>query len=597
MWKIIIKKDDKLINEYVIGDKPFILGRAKDNEILLDDTSVSRKHAKILVQEGSLLISDLGSSNGTFVNGERISTSKLIQGDRVQIGIFAIEPLEEKIAPQAGLQGDRTMMVDKTIVVDEIASQFILKLESGKDAPKEILLKKDTYVIGRSEECDIPIDDRSASRKHAEIGKKGSEFIIRDLGSSNGTKVNGEVIKEKTLHHGDEIVIGSIIFRFISAGMPLAPAAPSFPSKGVEAVGKPVFQTGEVKAPIKKKRKIVPILMGFIIIFLVVITLAYILLREPAQVVETQQKEVQAKTEMDEKTRFILKYLTDGKSLYSENKLNESLEMFKKITYLDPEHKEARDYIMRIEVEIKKAEEEKQKKQVEIAEKEKKIQEFMSAGKKLMSEKKFIQAQAEFEKVLNINPNHSEAQELFSKVKTEKSRMEVAQRRAQEEATKTAKAIEEHFEQGSKYMRSGQELKAITEFKEVIALDPSAKDPRTQQSKKIIDEAYGKLNQKVQRDYEEGMRFYREGQMSRAIARWNAVLAVHPAHQPTIDGLKQAEAKVTDTAQQLYREGLVHESLNDIDSAKDKWKKVIELVPNPNNEYNRKAQEKLKKYR
>lgn len=337
--------------------------------------------------------------------------------------------------------------------------------------------------------------------------------------------------------------------------------------------------------------------MGFIIIFLVVITLAYILLREPAQVVETQQKEVQAKTEMDEKTRFILKYLTDGKSLYSENKLNESLEMFKKITYLDPEHKEARDYIMRIEVEIKKAEEEKQKKQVEIAEKEKKIQEFLSAGKKLMGEKKFIQAQAEFEKVLNINPNHSEAQELFSKVKAEKSRMEVAQRRAQEEAAKTAKAIEEHFEQGNKYMRSGQELKAITEFKEVIALDPSGRDTRTQQSRKLIDEAYGKLNQKVQRDYEEGMRFYREGQMSRAIARWNAVLAVHPAHQPTIDGLKQAEAKVTDTAQQLYREGLVHESLNDIDSAKDKWKKVIELVPNPNNEYNRKAQEKLKKYR
>src|SRR5436189_3489590 len=83
--------------KYVGGEFPIpdegelLIGRASDLDLVLVEDMVSRKHAKLIAQNGSLTLSDLGSTNGTFVNGEKIRRTELKRNDRILIGTSIIK--------------------------------------------------------------------------------------------------------------------------------------------------------------------------------------------------------------------------------------------------------------------------------------------------------------------------------------------------------------------------------------------------------------------------------------------------------------------------------------------------------------------------
>jgi hypothetical protein len=72
-------------------------------------------------------------------------------------------------------------------------------------------------TVGRLEECDVTIDDANVSRRHAEIQRSGDVFTLTDLGSTNGTRVNGIPVHEHRLNSGDVVTIGMTSIRFESA--------------------------------------------------------------------------------------------------------------------------------------------------------------------------------------------------------------------------------------------------------------------------------------------------------------------------------------------------------------------------------------------
>jgi len=88
----------------------------------------------------------------------------------------------------------------------------------GLDLGKKYNLDKATVIIGRSAKSDIQVDQESVSRSHAKITNDGQKVIIRDLGSTNGTYVNDELVEEKVLRDQDFIKIGRTIFKFLSGG-------------------------------------------------------------------------------------------------------------------------------------------------------------------------------------------------------------------------------------------------------------------------------------------------------------------------------------------------------------------------------------------
>ena len=73
---------------------------------------------------------------------------------------------------------------------------------------------EDPIVIGRAPECDVPLGDSTVSRRHAEIVRDGDAWVVHDLDSSNGTRVNGAGIKAQVLNDGDELAFGSVLMRF-----------------------------------------------------------------------------------------------------------------------------------------------------------------------------------------------------------------------------------------------------------------------------------------------------------------------------------------------------------------------------------------------
>ena len=66
-----------------------------------------------------------------------------------------------------------------------------------------------SFVIGRSRECDLRVTDGNASRRHAEIVQEGSVYVLVDLGSTNGTELNGRRVTRQELADGDRITIGA----------------------------------------------------------------------------------------------------------------------------------------------------------------------------------------------------------------------------------------------------------------------------------------------------------------------------------------------------------------------------------------------------
>lgn len=98
-------------------------------------------------------------------------------------------------------------------------NRSLLRVQAPDVPPVQHALSKDGVVIGRGNDCTLPIRDRFLSRRHAEVVSVGDGFVLRDCGSANGTFLNGTRVEgEMTLHPGDEIRIGdtSIVYEELS---------------------------------------------------------------------------------------------------------------------------------------------------------------------------------------------------------------------------------------------------------------------------------------------------------------------------------------------------------------------------------------------
>jgi pSer/pThr/pTyr-binding forkhead associated (FHA) protein len=87
-----------------------------------------------------------------------------------------------------------------------------LKAIEGPDKGLEFQIDQPEVVLGRGEDCDVLLTDLQASRTHAKILQDGDDYFLCDLGSTNGTFLNGVKIRERLLVNGDRIRIGNNIF-------------------------------------------------------------------------------------------------------------------------------------------------------------------------------------------------------------------------------------------------------------------------------------------------------------------------------------------------------------------------------------------------
>ena len=182
------------------------VGKSQDNEVIISNNFISKTHAKLHIdQQGSLFIIDLGSTNGTFINGRRIESN-------VKIPVSPSDTIE--FAQGQGVRlvfNPEAYGAPSNIPINQGGNEY-----EGRDTISSAnildkLKSKKQIVIGRNPNCDVVIANPSVSRSHAIIEKVSeNNYIIKDLGSLNGTYVNGRKISSSGVKVGtnDIIIIG-----------------------------------------------------------------------------------------------------------------------------------------------------------------------------------------------------------------------------------------------------------------------------------------------------------------------------------------------------------------------------------------------------
>ncbi|MGH7664516.1 MAG: FHA domain-containing protein [Gemmatimonadaceae bacterium] len=253
---LIALRDGSVIR---IPDGGLTIGRDPECGIALASKDVSRRHAIVAPGLQGYTVTDT-SSNGVFVNGARIDETKLLgRGDVIRTGAeefrfeaaaASYEPAPElRAAPlaigrmrtgAASREGDATPSVpamrpararsrDDNLVL--LATLEILN--GGVLRGRRIRIERPVAQIGRAEHNDVLLSDNSISGSHATLFLRGKSWHVLDLGSTNGTYVNGErVSAEQIIRGGSELRVGNIKMLFRTIG-----TAPSGPGETRDIVG------------------------------------------------------------------------------------------------------------------------------------------------------------------------------------------------------------------------------------------------------------------------------------------------------------------------------------------------------------------------
>ncbi len=163
------------------------IGRRSDNDIVISQKYVSGHHGRLEKQGQTWRYVDLGSTNGTFVNGQRAPQAVLKDGDILRIG---------------DLQGNSVSLTFRAAGASGAPASTI-RIDTTA------LGMKQSVLIGRDPQADIPLSASIVSWHHARIEQTAQGHTITDLGSTNGTFINGQrLTKQHQLRRGDKVQIG-----------------------------------------------------------------------------------------------------------------------------------------------------------------------------------------------------------------------------------------------------------------------------------------------------------------------------------------------------------------------------------------------------
>ncbi len=233
MLKLRIEDDEGQEKIVPIIRDEITIGRQEGNTIRLTERNVSRRHARLIREGEELWVEEISARYGTLKNGERIvERVPFGASDMIRIGDysltlqtdapiqadsssdFAAEPTA--IKPLSGAPSPRRAHEGTEILPAMPAKLVII---SSNFAGQEFPLSRKQMIIGRGDDCDIIIDHRSVSQRHAKIVREnGTTYQIVDLNSKNGIRISGEKYTSTYIKRGDIVELGHVKFRFVEAG-------------------------------------------------------------------------------------------------------------------------------------------------------------------------------------------------------------------------------------------------------------------------------------------------------------------------------------------------------------------------------------------
>jgi pSer/pThr/pTyr-binding forkhead associated (FHA) protein len=280
--------------EYTIGDQPLSLGRDAGSDVVVSGHEVSRQHAEIRRDPDGYILVDM-SVNGTYVNGQRIGkTHRLARADVIRVGndefrfyadarqsgpqVMPAGAAEPEAVPSEPPPGAPQRLSDTMLGVPlgrntppspTAAPLASLLFRSGELKGKRLPIKVPVVNIGRGDYNDVVIADPSVSTMHAKLQRRDAIWILTDLGSTNGTFVEGERLTgEMPLSPGTTLKFGDVsaLFEPLDESVPagkikqtrLMERLEAVPPKAAPAKAAPAAPPPEPAPPVEVARPVEP---------------------------------------------------------------------------------------------------------------------------------------------------------------------------------------------------------------------------------------------------------------------------------------------------------------------------------------------------
>lgn len=239
-FKLVVTDSGKVLDRYEFdGSKRLVIGRHEDCDVRIDSTGISRRHCEIVLIDKAHVLRDLGSSNGTFVHGQKITSHALNNGD-----VFSVVGVKVKFDGEAakdlviaepltmesvGGIAELTMNVTPSALrksetgtksrPDQAKGHLVLRAKGEPD--RNVILQRGTFVIGKSDDADLKLGGLLVPRMVALLIRDSSDFWLVDVSpKGNCVTVNDSPTRIRELENGDIVkVLKKATFQFYE-GLP-----------------------------------------------------------------------------------------------------------------------------------------------------------------------------------------------------------------------------------------------------------------------------------------------------------------------------------------------------------------------------------------
>lgn len=208
MPKLVVSKDGVIVKEVQVVKDRTTIGRRPYNDIVIDNLAVSGEHAAIQLADGEVAIEDLGSTNGTFVNGKAVKRQVLEHDDIIVVGKYQLRYIDggSTIMGATEIGAHPMSLSAETQHGSGSSNNPRVRVLSGRAAGREMPLTKIVTTVGKPGIC------------VASITRKAHGYDLVHVDGTEVGTVNGHSIQTRpvTLEHGDQIDLAGIRLEFLN---------------------------------------------------------------------------------------------------------------------------------------------------------------------------------------------------------------------------------------------------------------------------------------------------------------------------------------------------------------------------------------------
>lgn len=658
----------------------YIIGRDRNADIVLNNSQISRKHARIFFQDASWQIELLSKTGSLKKNQLDINIAQLEDKDSIQIANYTLSFSDGKAQTsssdqdfdsdnlgQSANNGEqsyeeshemeasavetfentytKTSHKEEEEFNDETTAggnvQLLNQLRIVYEGRQEEYVKiiGNFWTLGRSDNCDVKLKDSKASRKHIVIKNTKGHFKVKDLGSSNGSFLNGNQLnsdREYPLVSGDCIEIGSTKIYFeqkderfedkiqrlpiqvhhhamISIDNQELAANGNFPMPMIDGAGgeigflRPSAYFGGDK---EKKRKFM--IYGVVALLVVVAFLGMddseVNKTGSSEKASTEPKKLMSTFEAlsPEQQDFVQASYSAAHRFFTAEQWDLCISEIEKVHrfvpegYSNPSFPDALPSKQMLNIaetaaatlrDQARLEEEKKAKK-EFAQK---LERSIQMCEQQASQMSLSQAESCLEFVFSASPDNPRAMAILENIKERNRQKQIAARQASKRRSLVSQG-ESLYNRAKAVDRKGDPLDSIEAYEEHIK--SSYPDPNNlkARSRARIDEIRANISAVVEKLRDQLQDYFEsEDQLREAILTADKIIRLNPNHTEATDKRAQAVTRLNAKLREEYQDSIFKEAHGDIDRAKKIWRRIISLDVE-GGEYFNKAQIKLKKH-